>query len=145
MSPHDRFKPVSLRAFDGRSNLSTEIGISIRRAGTIHGQGIRASGLVSSEAADFPRPCTPCKSGLNLVGESRSQGERKESIRLDVSQRGFSNQNDKKNRDDDTLLKTPNSVGMRWIDDTERHEFVQAGEKVMACGASGDARGYYAV
>ena len=145
MSPLDRFESAGLRVRDGRSGLSTEIRISIPRAGSIWSHGRRACGLVSSEAADFPRLCTSYKSGLNLVRVSRARGERKESIPSDASQGRLSNQNDNKNRDGDALLKTPNSFGIHRIDDTERHEFVQAGEKVMACDASGGARGYYVV
>lgn len=145
MSPHDRFKSAGLGVRGCGSDLSTEIGISIQCPVANPGQGLRASGQVRSEAADFPRLCSSYKSGLNLTRGTWPWGERKESIPSDASHRRFSNQNDNKNRDGDALLKTPNSVGIRCIDDTERHEFVQAGEKVMASDAKRGARGYYVI
>lgn len=139
---HELFSMCHLRA---RTDLSTEFestpSETLRRI-----QGPTASDiLLNSEAAVFPMACDPCSSGLNQVSSFDVQGERKESIHCPAETHGESNQFESKNRVNDALLKPPNTVGIEPINDFGWQCSIQAGEQVMACGAVGAARGYYAV
>ena len=128
-----------------RAGLSTEIECvrsetlrNVRRFATPH--------IASdSEPAVFPMACDPCSLGLNHTSPCRVGGERKESIRLATETPGESNQFENKNRVNNALLKPPNTVGMKAIKDFGWRRSIQAGEQVMACGAVGGARGYYAI
>ena len=128
-----------------RTDLSTEIGNATNEMVRIVHRTEKSRGMPNSEAAYIPRACDRCSPELNRASGFRGQGERKESIRRAIKTRTESNQFENKNRVSDALLKTPNTVGMNPIKDFGWQRSIQAGEQVMACGAVGAARGYYAV
>ena len=129
----------------GQTGLSTDFG-GAPDAARRNILGIAALRSRSeSEDAYIPRACDWCSSELNHVSGICCQGERKESIRHAIKTRAESSQFENKNRVRDALLKTPNTVGMALIKDFGWQRSIQAGEQVMACGAVGAARGYYAV
>lgn len=129
----------------GRADLSTEIGNAMNEVVRIVHRTETSRGMPNSEAAYIPRACDRCSPELNRVSGICDQGERKESIQRGTESGAESNQFENKNRVSDALLKTPNTVGMDPIKDFGWQRSIQAGEQVMACGAVGAARGYYAV
>ena len=128
-----------------RAGLSTEI--ESAPSETLRGGDSFAPSHTApdSEASVFPMACDPCSLGLNRVSANHVQGERKESICRATETHGESNRFENKNRVNNALLKPPNRVGMAPIKDFGWQCSIQAGEQVMACGAVGGARGYYAV
>lgn len=145
MSPLNSPVLVSMSRSDSPADLSTEIGLALRSSRATFHRLARVHRGLRSEAAYFPRLWRPYSSGLNLTSRNQKWGERKESMSRVQKKRGETNQNDSKIRVDHDLLKTPNTSAMLSIDDLGQQRSVEAGEQVMACGAVGGARGYYAV
>lgn len=145
MSPQNRSVLVPMSRSDSPADLSTEIRGALRPSREIFHRTTGVSRGSLLEAAYFPRLWERYQSGLNSTSRIQERGERKESMSRVQGTRGEPNQNDSKIRVDHALLKAPNTSGMLSIDDLRQQRSVEAGEQVMACGAVGGARGYYAV